>query len=85
MTERSFRSSTGLEHEWREEIFQYVYDRYGRDRAALTAVAISYRSRSAISGVAKALGLPPDQASELSAILDSWSEASIRSGRSSAG
>ena len=63
-----------FEHERREEVIQYVYDRYGRERAALTAVAISYRSRSAINDVAKALGLPPDQVSELSSMLDHWSE-----------
>ena len=63
-----------FEHERREEVLQYVYERYGRERAALTAVAISYRSRSAINDVAKALGLPPDQVSELSAMLDYWSE-----------
>ena len=63
-----------FEHERREEVLQYVYERYGRERAALTAVAISYRSRSAINDVAKALGLPPDQVGELSAMLDYWSE-----------
>ncbi|MEF7616959.1 error-prone DNA polymerase [Aquincola sp. MAHUQ-54] len=45
-----------FEHERREEVIQYLYERYGRDRAALTAVVISYRPRSAIRDVGKALG-----------------------------
>ncbi|MCL4182324.1 MAG: error-prone DNA polymerase [Burkholderiaceae bacterium] len=45
-----------FEHERREEIVQYLYEKYGRDRAALTATVISYRSRSAIRDVGKALG-----------------------------
>ncbi|RRT96209.1 PHP domain-containing protein, partial [Stenotrophomonas sp. 278] len=50
-----------FEHERREEVLQYVFNRYGRERAALTAVAISYRGRSAVRDVARVLGLPPDQ------------------------
>ena len=61
-----------FEHERREEVLQYVFQRYGRERAALTAVAISYRGRSAIRDVAKVLGLPPDQVSELAATMDRW-------------
>lgn len=45
-----------FEHERREEVIQYLYRRYGRDRAALTATVISYRPRSAIRDVGKALG-----------------------------
>jgi error-prone DNA polymerase len=45
-----------FEHERREEVIQYLYRRYGRTRAALTAVVISYRPRSAIRDVGKALG-----------------------------
>ncbi len=62
-----------FEHERREEVLQYVFERYGRDRAALTAVAISYRGRSAIRDVARALGLPSDQIDELAGTLDRWS------------
>ncbi len=62
-----------FEHERREEVLQYVFNRYGRERAALTAVAISYRGRSAVRDVARALGLPPDQVNELAACLDRWS------------
>jgi error-prone DNA polymerase len=63
-----------FEHERREEVLQYVFKRYGRDRAALTAVAIRYRGRSAIRDVAKALGLPSDQIEELAKTMDRWGE-----------
>nr|WP_297353551.1 error-prone DNA polymerase [uncultured Caldimonas sp.] len=45
-----------FEHERREEVIQYLYNKYGRDRAALTATVISYRPKSAIRDVGKALG-----------------------------
>jgi error-prone DNA polymerase len=45
-----------FEHQRREEVIQYLYQKYGRDRAALTAAVISYRPRSAIRDVGKALG-----------------------------
>jgi error-prone DNA polymerase len=54
-----------FEHERREEVIQYIYRRYGRDRAALAAVVISYRPRSAMRDVGKALGLAPDQVDRL--------------------
>ncbi|MGE5453429.1 MAG: error-prone DNA polymerase [Acidobacteriota bacterium] len=46
-----------FEHERREEVIQYLYAKYGRDRTALTATVISYRTRSALRDVGKALGL----------------------------
>ena len=49
-----------FEHERREEVIQWVYDTYGRDRAALCATVIRYRARGAIRDVGKALGLPED-------------------------
>jgi error-prone DNA polymerase len=49
-----------FEHERREEIIQWIYELKSRDRAALAATVISYRSRSAIRDVGKALGLSPD-------------------------
>jgi error-prone DNA polymerase len=49
-----------FEHERREEVIQYVYRRYGRHRAALTATVISYRPRSAVREVTRALGLSED-------------------------
>ena len=46
-----------FEHQRREEVIQYIYDKYGRDRAAIAAVVISYRPRSAVRDVGKALGI----------------------------
>ncbi len=50
-----------FEHERREEVMQYVYAKYGRERAALAATVIRYRGKSAVRDVARAFGLPPDQ------------------------
>lgn len=64
-----------FEHERREEVIQYVYERYGRHRAALTGTVISYRSRSAIREVCKALGLSEEISSALaSSVWGSWSD-----------
>ncbi len=49
-----------FEHERREEVIQWIYATYGRERAALCATVIRYRSRGAIRDVGKALGLPED-------------------------
>jgi error-prone DNA polymerase len=46
-----------FEHERREEVIQYIYGKYGRERAALAATVICYRPRSALRDVGKALGL----------------------------
>jgi hypothetical protein len=46
-----------FEHERREEVIQYIYARYGRDRAGLAATVITYRARSAVREVGKVLGL----------------------------
>jgi error-prone DNA polymerase len=54
-----------FEHERREEVMQYIYRRYGRDRAAIVATVIHYRPRSAIRDVGKALGLTEDVTSRL--------------------
>jgi error-prone DNA polymerase len=54
-----------FEHERREEVIQYIYRRYGRHRAAIAATVISYRPRSAIRDVGKALGLSEDVTSAL--------------------
>lgn len=62
-----------FEHERREEVIQYVYERYGRDKAALTATVISYRPRSAVREVCKALGLSEDISSALAGtVWGSW-------------
>nr|WP_026817764.1 error-prone DNA polymerase [Arenimonas composti] len=63
-----------FEHERREEVIQYVYRKYGRERAALAATVICYRGRSAVRDVAKALGLPPDQVDELARSLSWWDD-----------
>ena len=55
-----------FEHERREEVIQYIYQKYGRDRAGLAATVIRYRSRSAITDVGKALGLSEDTLKRLS-------------------
>lgn len=54
-----------FEHERREEVLQYLYRKYGRDRAAITGVVISYRPKSAIRDVGKALGFELDVVDEL--------------------
>jgi len=48
-----------FEHQRREEVIQYIYHKYGRERAGMTAEVITYRPRSAVRDVGKALGLPP--------------------------
>jgi error-prone DNA polymerase len=72
-----------FEHERREEVIQYIYKKYGRERAALAATVICYRGRSAVRDVAKALGLPLDQVDRLSDVFargwgDSTAEERLR-------
>ena len=55
-----------FEHERREEVIQYVFKKYGRDRAALAATVIMYRRKSAARDVGRALGLGDDQLNQLS-------------------
>ncbi|HMB43015.1 MAG TPA: error-prone DNA polymerase, partial [Luteimonas sp.] len=62
-----------FEHERREDVIQYIYRRYGRERAAIAATVIRYRARSAVRDVARALGLPEDQLAQLSRSTSSWS------------
>jgi len=64
-----------FEHERREEVLQYVFRRYGRNRAALTAVVSTYHGAGAVRDVAKALGLPPDQVNALADCCGHWSDA----------
>jgi len=61
-----------FEHDRREEVIQYIYAKYGRDRAALTATIISYRPRSAIRDVGKALGLAELQIDCLARSMQWW-------------
>lgn len=58
-----------FEHERREEVIQYIYQRYGRQRAALAASVITYRRRSAIRDVGKALGMRLDQIERINRLL----------------
>ena len=64
-----------FEHERREEIMQYIYGRYGRERAGIAATVIHYRPRSAIREVGKALGLTEDVTTRLaSTIWGNWGD-----------
>jgi error-prone DNA polymerase len=57
----------------REEVIQYVYERYGRERAALVAVVVTYRARSAVRDTGKAFGHPQGQVDKWSKQIDRWS------------
>jgi error-prone DNA polymerase len=61
-----------FEHERREEVIQYIYEKYSRERAALAATVITYRPRSAIRDVGKALGLDDLQVNALTGSLQWW-------------
>jgi error-prone DNA polymerase len=61
-----------FEHERREEVIQYIYAKYGRHRAALAATVISYRPRSALRDVARAMGLDPLQVDALARSMQWW-------------
>ena len=63
-----------FEHDRREEVIQYVFRRYGRGRAALTAVASTYHGSGAMRDVARVLGLPPDQINALADAFSRWSD-----------
>lgn len=61
-----------FEHERREEVIQYLYAKYGRDRAALAATVISYRPKSAMRDVGKALGFDLEQVDRLAKSVAWW-------------
>ncbi len=61
-----------FEHERREEVIQYIYNKYGRERAGLAATVITYRSRSAIRDVGKALGLSQDTVGVIARTVWGW-------------
>ena len=61
-----------FEHERREEVIQYIYEKYSRKRAALAATIITYRSRSAVRDVGKALGLDPVFVDDLAKSMAWW-------------
>ncbi|MFZ1224519.1 MAG: error-prone DNA polymerase [Dokdonella sp.] len=62
-----------FEHERREEVIQWIYERYGRERAGLTATVIHFRSRAAIREVGKVMGLSQDLIARLSGQIWGWS------------
>ncbi len=66
-----------FEHERREEVIQYVYEKYGRDRAGMTAEVITYRGRSAVRDVGKALGLGLDAVDHMARRLDWWDRGTL--------
>jgi len=61
-----------FEHERREEVIQYLYGKYGRERAALAATVITYRPKSALRDVGKALGFDLDQVDRLAKAQTRW-------------
>src|SRR5499427_2529820 len=61
-----------FEHERREEVLQYVYYKYGRNRAALAATVIMYRPRSALRDLGKAFGLTPEESGRLAKVMQWW-------------
>jgi len=61
-----------FEHQRREEVIQYIYAKYGRERAALTATVISYRTRSALRDSGRALGIDIDRINALTSSLSWW-------------
>ena len=63
-----------FEHERREEVFQYIYDKYGRERAGIAAEVITYRPRSAVRDVGKALGLSLDRVDAIAKSLEWWGD-----------
>ncbi|MCE7999856.1 MAG: error-prone DNA polymerase [Rhodobiaceae bacterium] len=66
-----------FEHERREEVIQYIYEKYGRDRAGLAATVITYRARSAIREVGKAMGLSEDVVGAMARMTWGWSSKGV--------
>lgn len=61
-----------FEHERREEVIQYIYSKYGRDRAAIAATVITYRPKSAVRDVGQALGIDSQLVDQLAKSLSWW-------------
>jgi error-prone DNA polymerase len=70
-----------FEHERREEVIQYIYGKYGRERAALAATVITYRPRSALRDVGKALGLSGLQVDRLARSMQWWDGSEVDDSR----
>ncbi|MDW9481852.1 DNA polymerase III subunit alpha [Sinorhizobium meliloti] len=66
-----------FEHERREEVIQWIYDTYGRDKAALCSTVTRYRAKGALRDVGKALGLPEDLITQLSSGVSGWSKEGV--------
>lgn len=63
-----------FEHQRREEVLQYIYEKYGRERAGMTAAVITYRAKSAVRDTGKALGASQDAIDRLAKIAESYSQ-----------
>ena len=61
-----------FEHDRREEVIQYIYRKYGRERAAIAATVIMYRPRSALRDMAKVFGLDPEAGGRLAQVMQWW-------------
>ena len=70
-----------FEHQRREEVMQYVFGKYGRERAALAATLITYRPKSAVRDVGRALGLDPAQLDRLAGAFAWWDGRAIHADR----
>jgi error-prone DNA polymerase len=70
-----------FEHERREEVLQYVYRKYGRERAALAATVIMYRPRSALRDLAKVFGLTAEEGGRLARVMQWWDGSSEMAAR----
>ena len=70
-----------FEHERREEVIQYIYGKYGRERAALTATVISYCPRSALRDLGKALGLDGLQVDRMARAMQWWDGKTVQAER----
>ena len=66
-----------FEHERREEVIQAIYDRHGRDRAAMVSEVICYRGKSALREVGKVFGLSLEQIDRLSGTITHWDTAEV--------
>ena len=67
-----------FEHERREEVMQYIYQKYGRERTGIAATVISYRTRSAVREVGKVFGLSDDTIGALAGTIWGWSSSGVR-------
>ncbi|MBI1393242.1 MAG: DNA polymerase III subunit alpha [Alphaproteobacteria bacterium] len=67
-----------FEHQRREEVIQYIYEKYGRERAGIAATVICYRARSALRETGKAMGLTEDAVAALSGMTRAWRDGRIR-------